>query len=125
MIIVIFRMEVLDVKREEFLQTAPVILSTASREPGCLTHNFGQDLEGENRFIVVQTWENQSGMDAYWCSDRFGTFMGTFHLLKNKPTIEIHAVSFTSGMEAIKAARSRVKSMDTKSQQKPSQRSAK
>jgi quinol monooxygenase YgiN len=107
MIIVIVRMEVLVNKREEFLQTAPVILSTASREPGCLT------------------WENQSGLDAYWCSDRFGTFMGTFHLLKNKPTIEIHAVSFTSGIEAIKAARSRVKSMDTKSQQKPSQRSAK
>jgi quinol monooxygenase YgiN len=118
MIIVIVRMEVLVNKREEFLQTAPVILSTASREPGCLTHNMGQDLEGEN-------WENQSGLDAYWCSDRFGTFMGTFHLLKNKPTIEIHAVSFTSGIEAIKAARSRVKSMDTKSQQKPSQRSAK
>ena len=125
MIIVVFRLEVLVAKRKEFLQAVPVILSTASREPGCLTHNMGQDLEGENRFIVVQTWENQSELDAYWCSDRFGTFMGTFHLLKNKPTIEIHAVSFTSGMEAIKAARSRVKSMDTKSQQKPSQRSAK
>jgi quinol monooxygenase YgiN len=125
MIIVIFRMEVLVEKRREFLQTVPVILSKAAREPGCLAHNMGQDLEGEDRFIVIQTWENQPELDAYWCSDRFGTFMGTFHLLKNKPTLEIHAVTFTSGMEAVKAARSRVKSMDTKSQQKPSQRSAK
>lgn len=125
MIIVVFRLEVLVTKRKEFFQTVPVILSTASREPGCISHHMGQDLEGENRFILVQTWENQPELDAYWCSDRFGAFMGTFHLLKNKPTIEIHAVSFTSGMEAVKAARSRVKSMDTKSQQKPSQRSAK
>jgi quinol monooxygenase YgiN len=125
MVIVIFKMEVLAPKREEFLQTVPVILSKAAREPGCLIHKMGQDLEGENSFIVVQAWQNQPKLDAYWCSDRFGTFMGTFHLLKNKPTIEIHAVSFTSGMEAIKTARSRVKSMDTKSQQKPSQRSAK
>ena len=125
MIIVVFRLEVLVAKRKEFLQAVPVILSTASREPGCISHHMGQDLEGENRFILVQTWENQSELDAYWCSDRFGAFMGTFHLLKNKPTIEIHAVSLTSGMEAVKAARSRVKSMDTKSQQKPSQRSAK
>jgi quinol monooxygenase YgiN len=125
MIIVVFRLEVLVTKRKEFFQTVPVILSTASQEPGCISHHMGQDLVGENRFILVQTWKNQSELDAYWCSDRFGTFMGTFHLLKNKPTIEIHAVSFTSGMEAIKAARSRVKSMDTKSQQKPSQRSAK
>ena len=116
MIIVIVRMEVLVNKREEFLQTAPVILSTASREPGCLTHNFGQDLEGENRFIVVQTWENQSGLDAYWCSDRFGTFMGTFHLLKNTPTVKIHEVSFTAGMEAVEAVRSRLKSRVTQSQ---------
>ena len=125
MIIVIFKMEVLVKKRREFLQTVPVILSKAAREPGCLTHNMGQDLEDEDRFIVIQAWENQSELDAYWCSDRFGTFMGTSHLLKHKPTLEIHAVSFTSGMEAVKAARSRVKSMDTKSQQKPSQRSAK
>ena len=125
MVIVIFRMEVLVAKRKEFLQTVPVILSTASRESGCISHQMGQDLEGENRFIVVQTWENKSELDAYWCSHRFGTFMGTFHLLKNKPILEIHAVSFSSGMEAVKGARSRAKSMDTKSQQKPSQRSAK
>ena len=125
MIIVVFRLEVLVTKRKEFFQTVPMILSTASREPGCISHHMGQDLVDENRFILVQTWENQSELDAYWCSDRFGTFMGTFHLLKNKPNIEIQAVSFTLGMEAVKAARSRVKSMDTKSQQKPSQRSAK
>ena len=125
MIIVTFRLEVHVEKRREFLQTVPVILSAASREPGCTSHHMGQDLVGENRFFLVQTWKNQTELDAYWCSDRFGTFMGTFHLLKNKPILEIYAVSFTSGMEAVKAARSRVKSMDTKSQQKPSQRSAK
>ena len=116
MIIVILRIEVLAEKRKEFLQTVPVILSTASREPGGLSHHLSQDLECEDRFIVIQAWESQSDLDAYWCSDRFGTFMGTFHLLKNKPTLQIHAVSFTAGMEAVKAARSRVKSMDTKSQ---------
>ena len=115
MIIVVFRLEVLVTKRKEFFQTVPVILSTASREPGCISHHMGQDLVDENRFILVQTWENQSELDAYWCSDRFGAFMGTFHLLKNKPTIEIHAVSFTAGIEAVKAVRSRLKSMVTQS----------
>ena len=115
MIIVILRIEVLAEKRKEFLQTVPVILSTASREPGCIGHHMGQDLEGENRFIVIQAWESQSELDAYWCSDRFGTFMGTFHLLKNTPTLQIHAVSFIAGMEAVKAARSRLRPMDTKS----------
>jgi quinol monooxygenase YgiN len=125
MIIVIFKMEVLAEKHKEFLQTVPKILSKAAREPGCLAHDMGQDLAGENRFIVIQAWENQSELDAYWCSDPFGTFMGTFHLLKNTPTLQINAVSHTVGMEAIEAARSRVNSMDTKSQLKPFQRSSK
>jgi quinol monooxygenase YgiN len=116
MIIVIFRLEVLVEKRKEFLQTVPVILSTASQEPGCIRHHLSQDLESENRFFVIQAWERQSELDTYWCSDRFGTFLGTFHLLKNTPTLQIHAVSFTAGMEAVKAARSRLRPMDTKSQ---------
>lgn len=117
MIIVIFRMEVFGEKLKEFLQTVPVILSTASQQPGCIRHHLCQDLEGENRFIIIQEWERQSELDAYWCSDRFGTFLGTFHLLKNTPTLQIHAVSYIAGMEAVKATRSRLKSIDTKSQE--------
>jgi quinol monooxygenase YgiN len=116
MIIVILKMEVLAEKQKEFLQTVPKILSTASQEPGCIHHHLCQDLEGENRFTAIQAWERQSELDTYWCSDRFGTFLGTFHLLKNTPTLQIHAVSFTAGMEAVKAARSRLKPVDTKSQ---------
>jgi len=82
MIIVIFRMEVLGEKLKEFLQTVPVILSTTSQQPGCIHHHLCQDLESENRFFIIQEWEHQSELDAYWCSDRFSTFLGTFHLLK-------------------------------------------
>jgi len=116
MIIVIFRMEVLGEKLKEFLQTVPVILSTTSQQPGCIHHHLCQDLESENRFFIIQEWEHQSELDAYWCSDRFSTFLGTFHLLKKTPTLQIHAVSFVAGMEAVKAVRSRLKPMDTKLQ---------
>jgi len=84
MIIVIFRMEVLGEKLKEFLQTVPVILSTTSQQPGCIHHHLCQDLESENRFFIIQEWEHQSELDAYWCSDRFSTFLGTFHLLKGQ-----------------------------------------
>jgi len=117
MIIVIFRIEVFEDKLKEFLQTVPKILSTASQQPGCIHHHLCQDLEGENRFIIIQAWERQSELDDYWCSDRFGTFLGTFHLLKNTPTPQIHAVSFTAGMEAVKAARSRLKPVNKTSQE--------
>jgi len=117
MIIVIFEMEVLGEKLKEFLQTVPVILSVAPQQPGCISHHLSQDLEGENRFIIIQAWEHQSELDAFWCSDRFGTFLGTFHLLKNTPTPQIHAVSFTAGMEAVKAARSRLKPVNKTSQE--------
>jgi quinol monooxygenase YgiN len=116
MIIAIFRMEVLGEKLKEFLQTVPEVLSTATQQPGCISHHLCRDLEGENHFIIIQEWEDQSKLDAYWCSDLFGTFLGTFHLLKNTPTLEIRAGSLIGGMEALKATRSRLKSKDRKLQ---------
>ena len=77
---------------------------------------MGQDLKGADRVVVIQNWENQPEPAAYCHSDQLGTFVGTFHWIKNKPILEIHAVSSTSTMEAVKAARSRAKSRETRSQ---------
>ena len=105
MIVVTFEISVLKSKRREFIQAVSGILAGASREAGCINHHLSQDLQDENRFFVSQSWENQSQLDAYWRSERFGMFMGAFHLMRRPPAVKIHAVSFTAGIEAVKAAR--------------------
>ena len=109
MILVIYQMDVLLDKRKEFLQAVPMILSTAAQQPGCVRHHISRDIDDDHSFYVFQEWENQSALDVHWQSDRFAAFLGTLHLLKRAPSIQIHAVSFTAGMEAVNAARTKLK----------------
>jgi quinol monooxygenase YgiN len=117
MIFVLYEMDVLAEKQKEFIQAVPVILKKTSAQSGCLRHRLCRDIADENRFFVIQTWKDQPELDAHWRSDRFSTFLGTFHLLKRPPVVQIHAVSFTAGMEAIKVARAKVSSPNQKTRE--------
>lgn len=118
MLFVLYEMDVLAEKQKEFIQAVPTILEQASAQSGCLLHHLCRDIADENRFFVIQTWKDQPELDAHWRNDRFGTFLGTFHLLKRTPTVQIHAVSFTAGMEAIKAVREKVPSPNDETRKK-------
>lgn len=109
MILVIYQLDVLLDKRKEFLQAVPMIFSTTAQQPGCVRQHICQDLDDNTSFLLLQEWENQTALDAHWQSDPYTVFLGSFHLLKRMPAPRIHAVSFTAGMEAIKAARKRSK----------------
>jgi quinol monooxygenase YgiN len=117
MIFVLYEMDVLAEKQKEFIQAVPLILEKTAAQSGCLRHRLCRDIADENRFFIIQTWKDQLELDAHWRSDRFGTFLGTFHLLKRPPVVQIHAVSFTAGMEAIKAVRGKVSSPNQKSRE--------
>ena len=109
MILVIYQLDVLLDKRKEFLQAVSMILSTAAQQPGCVRHHISRDIDDGHSFYVFQEWENQAALDVHWQSNRFAAFLGTLHLLKRAPSIQIHAVSFTAGMEAVNAARAKLK----------------
>ncbi len=109
MILVIYELDVLLEKRKEFLQAVPMILSTTAQQPGCVRHHICQDIDDDKPFFVLQEWENQPALDAYWQSDPYAAFLGSFHLLKRAPYLQINAVSFTAGMEAVNAARAKSK----------------
>jgi quinol monooxygenase YgiN len=107
MIFVLYEMDVLAEKQKEFIQAVPMILEQTSAQNGCLRHHLCRDIAEENRFFIIQAWNDQPELDAHWRSDCFGAFRGTFHLLKRPPTVQIHAVSYTAGMEAIDAVRAK------------------
>jgi quinol monooxygenase YgiN len=112
MIFVLYEMDVLAEKQKEFIQAVPTILEDASAQSGCLRQHLCRDIADENRFFIIQAWKDQPELNSHWRNDRFGTFLGTFHLLKHTPTVQIHAVSFTAGMEAITAVREKVSSQN-------------
>jgi quinol monooxygenase YgiN len=99
------KMEVVLEKRVELLQTLRSMNEAIRKEKGCMSCYFYQDVDNENIFSLIVAWETQEAMDIYLKSDMFSALIGTKSLLVASPEINIKAISYTAGMEAVKKAR--------------------
>jgi quinol monooxygenase YgiN len=99
------KMNTLTEKHTEFLQTVQPITALIGNEKGCLSCNAFQDLENDNSFCLINAWETQDDLDRHIRSDRFSVLLGARTLLSRPPDVAIHAVSSTTGMEVVRAAR--------------------
>jgi quinol monooxygenase YgiN len=105
MILANLKMNTLPEKRREFLQTLQSVSTLIRNEKGCLSCNAFQDLENENSFCLIDTWETRDDLDQHIQSDRFAVLLGTKTLLSRPMEVAIHEVSATGGMEAVEAVR--------------------
>ena len=114
MIAVTMSMEVPQEKTREFLQTILFIIKSMRKEKGCLEYHFYHDMEDENTFRLVGTWEKQEDMDNHLRSDAFSVLLGSMNLLQESPDIRFYAVScMGSGVEAINMARGKIQKIHT------------
>ncbi len=98
-------MKVIPEKRAELLQTLRSMTEEIRKEKGCMNCEFYQDVENENIFSVIEEWKTQEELDSHMKSDMFGALIGIKSLLVDPAKINIKAVSYTAGMEAVKKAR--------------------
>jgi quinol monooxygenase YgiN len=98
-------MKVIPEKRAELLQTLRSMTEEIRNEKGCMSCYFYRDVENENIFSLIETWKTQGELDIYLKSDMFGALIGTESLLIKPPEINIKAISYEAGMEAVKKAR--------------------
>jgi quinol monooxygenase YgiN len=75
------------------------------KEKGCMSCYFYQDVENENIFSVIEEWKTQEKLDSHLKSDMFSALIGTKSLLVEPAEINIKAVSYTAGMEAVEKVR--------------------
>jgi len=71
----------------------------------CLSYDVFCDIEDKNVFSLIEALENREDLQHHLRSDRFGVLLGTKSLLNEPLKIQIHTVSHSEEMEAIKAAR--------------------
>jgi quinol monooxygenase YgiN len=98
-------MEVVPENRSELLQTLRSMTEEIRKITGCKTCNFYQDVDNENIFNLIEEWKSQEELDSHLKSDMFGALIGTKNLLVEPAEINIKAVSYTAGMEAVKKVR--------------------
>jgi len=106
MIVLRITLDVLPEKQLEVAQTLLSMIEPSGKEAGCLGYAIFCDIEDKNRFSMLGEWETREDMDHHLKSHRFGALLGTKSLLDSPMQIQIHTVSQSEGMEAIKTARS-------------------
>jgi quinol monooxygenase YgiN len=105
MIVVRITMNVLPEKQLEVMQTLLSLIEPAATEAGCLSYAAYYDMEDKTSFSLLQEWETREALDLHIKSYRFGVMLGIKTLLCEPPTIQIHTVSRSEGMEAVCTAR--------------------
>lgn len=106
MITVTITMKVPFEKAKEFLQTILSIVKSVRGEQGCLSCNFYQDMEDDNKFRLVGKWAKQEDMKNHLRSDIFSILLGAMNLLQEDPDVRFYVGSCTGkGMEAVNMVR--------------------
>ena len=87
------------------MQTLLSMIESTEKERGCLSHHVFRDIADENVFSLLD--ERETRLDHYMGSTKFGVLLGKKSLLCEPPNVQIHAVSDSEGMAAVKAARNK------------------
>lgn len=105
MIIAILRMVVRPEKKEEVLQIVRGILEPTRVQKGCLSYSLCRDVEDENTFVIIERWSTQEDLERFVRSESYRRLLTAMELLAEPPEVKINAISYTAGLEAVKAAR--------------------
>lgn len=100
-------MSVLPEKQLEVMQTLLSMIEPTEMETGCLSYAVLSNIEDSNSFSLLEEWETREHLDHHIMSHRFGVLLGTKTLLSEPPTIHIHTVAQSEGIEAIHRIRNK------------------
>ena len=98
-------MNALPEKQKEVMQTLLSMIEPTGKEKGCLSYDVFCDIEDKNVFSLIEGWKTREDLEHHLRSDRFGVLLGTKSLLNEPLKIQIHTVSHSEEMAAIKVAR--------------------
>lgn len=105
MVIIRITMNVIPSKQMEMMQTLISMREPAGNQAGCMSYGFFCDIKDKNRFFLLAEWETREYLDRHIASHRFGVLLGTKALLREPLKIQIHTVSHSEGIDAVRAAR--------------------
>lgn len=100
-IVLVIIMNVLPEKQKEVLQTLLSMIVPPGKEKGCLSYGISCDIEDNNVFNLISTWETRHHLDQHMRSERFSVLLGIKSLLCEPLKIQIFTVSDSEGIEAV------------------------
>jgi quinol monooxygenase YgiN len=100
MIVVTGRVHIVPESRERFVAIATEMCSRSREEDACGGYRVYADLEQENRYVIVEEWAGDDGLQLHFRQAHTGTFMGELpSLLAEPPDALFHEVASTRKLD--------------------------
>ena len=105
MITVNLRMKASHKRRQDFMNSARLILGPTRIQPGCISCRLYQDLDEPDAVFLVEEWESRINLDRHFNSNQYRIILSLMEASDRFPDIKINTISKTEGLEAIEAVR--------------------
>ena len=105
MIAVTVRIKVSHKRRQDFMNSARLILGPTRIKPGCISCRLYQDLDEPDAVFLVEEWESRENLDRHINSEQYRIVLSLMEASDQFPDIKINTISKTEGLEAIEAVR--------------------
>ena len=105
MITVTLRIKVSSKRRQDFMDSARLILEPTKIKPGCISCRLYHDLDEPDAVFLVEEWVSRKELDRHFNSDQYRIVLSLMEASDQFPDIKINTISKTEGLEAIEAVR--------------------
>ncbi|KQX64866.1 MULTISPECIES: putative quinol monooxygenase [unclassified Paenibacillus] len=85
MIIIHAEFNVYPAKHEAFLNEIQPLIAASRAEDGNISYDLLKDTEVENKFTMVEVWQDQAAIASHNASDHFTSFVGKAGNFLNAP----------------------------------------
>jgi quinol monooxygenase YgiN len=94
MIVVTGRLRIAPENRERFVSIATEMCSRSREEDACSAYRVYADLEQDGRYVIVEQWADDAGLQAHFREPHTGAFMSELpSLLAEPPDALFHTVA--------------------------------
>ena len=94
-------MDSISTKRLELTQAVTSLVLSIRMEKGCQCCEFGQSVEDENRFFVIQVWDSRKSLIRHLKSEEFKVLRGAVNLFQKPGKEPVHRIFYPANRGSI------------------------
>ena len=81
-------------QRENFLRDIQVLIDSAKQEAGCVGYDLYESTSVENRFVMIENWEDQAALEQHNQNPVLINFaQNVANYVSAKPVVQVAAVN--------------------------------
>ena len=105
MILNVFRIKVAPQNRADAVKTIKGLIGPTNVKSGCQKCSLYAHVDNDDDLLLLEKWSSQEVLEKHIISDSYRLLLAALELANQKPEVEFHTVSSTSGLELVERLR--------------------